>query len=67
MGLPRTVTTVVIPIQRAPDYRAVIAQVAVTGSPTLAVFDRQGTAHTLVGYASSTLMRQRVDDALAAR
>jgi hypothetical protein len=67
MRLPRTVTTVAIPLQRASDYPAVIAKVAVTGSPTLAVFDRHGTAHTLVGYASSTLMRQRVDDALAAR
>jgi hypothetical protein len=67
MRLPRTVTTVAIPLQRAGDYPTIIAKVAVTGSPTLAVFDRHGTAHTLEGYATSTLMRQRIDDALATR
>jgi hypothetical protein len=67
LRLPGSVTTVAIPLQRASDYPAVTARVAVTGSPTLVVFDRHGTARTLVGYASSTLMRQRVDDALATR
>lgn len=61
------VTVVAASLGHVADFDAVTSKVAVTGSPTFVVFDRQGLPTKLVGFSDPALMDQRVADALATR
>jgi hypothetical protein len=63
----KLVVKVAVPISELARYQVVTTQVPVSQSPTLVLIDRTKQATTIVGYASSYEIAQRVDDALAVK
>lgn len=63
----KLVVKVAVPISELARYQVVTTQVPVSQSPTLVLIDRAKQATTIVGYASSYEIAQRVDDALAVK
>jgi hypothetical protein len=61
------VVKVAVPISELARYQVVTTQVPVSQSPTLVLIDRAQQATTIVGYASSYEIAQRVDDAVAVK
>jgi hypothetical protein len=56
-----------VPLSELSHYRTVTDQVRVEYSPTLVLIDRHANATTMVGFADTFEIANRVDDALAAR
>jgi hypothetical protein len=59
------VVTLAVPLSELTRYRAVTNQVPIGGSPALVVIDRAGHASSVVGFADSFEISQRVAAALA--
>jgi hypothetical protein len=59
------VVTIAAPLAKVATFRAVTKQVAVTGSPTVVLFDRLGAPQSIVGFADRAELNARVDAALA--
>ncbi len=61
------VVKLAVPLSQLSHYTVVTNQVPVSSSPTLVLIDRRQQATTIVGFADSFEIAQRVADALAVR
>ncbi|HWE33748.1 MAG TPA: hypothetical protein VG410_09695 [Solirubrobacteraceae bacterium] len=61
------VVKLAVPISEVSDYLVVTNQVNVTQSPTLVLINRAAQASTIVGFADTLEIVQRVDDVMAVR
>jgi hypothetical protein len=59
------VVKLAVPISEVSDFPVISNQLTVTQSPTLVLVDPSAQATTIIGFADTFEIAQRVDDALA--